>query len=921
MLDQSLFELAIATCFSSNSLARNLKVHLLQSPASDLMDKGRFEAACLQVLKDDLDADYARRFRLGDIAHALEVVWPRGVFSTGHLPCLDHLFRALMQEHGDYLQYQDGQEQAYARMSARLDPALMATWRIAQRVAAVPSLDAYDLQRIVACQQPFFSPLPGKNSAVADNHVHVGGVHYDGLVLMAGLLDLNTSANAPDADRLALAELQRLAQALLARGNWLPCCKTEEIAPLALSGLLRKTLGGQWQTQVPEFLDWHTVADEIVDANPREPRWLRQQIARSFSDANIAKAWHWFLIWLWTHYQHEECPGLLRITIFYLLNSLMVLRRKIIMDGPGLSRFVQYYSRDLRDSNVHFSSINAAGTLFQNAEDVAELKVTQGKFGPQAIATWLGQLAKSSGIQAPNGLMPLSGAKAGNYRAMMERWHYCIHFVRSPGFQNNPQAVWKEAKTLLDNMDKQAGWDRPELLGPGSRAADTADHPRLIPSRWVRGLDVAGDENLVRIETYAPALRWIRQGMRRKFRTEPASRGPHLSVHAGEDYGHPLSGMRHLDETVQFCEMKAGDRLGHALALGIIPADWLAQHGEMVIPVDEHVDNLVWAWHYAGLMSEHLPLAAQVMPMLERRIRLMLPFVPWTHPACIGMASINMHHTGKKNCASAERIAQLHPEVLFKAWQLRRNCSFQLQQWDTSKVSDDLTAAALPDIKILSEVCENELSGAIHKPEYFPAVKLFRTRSNWLSQQKGGKTAPKLVCEKNAGIRKVKISLNTSTRMDSNWQRQVTDNMDLLEDHHSAQELEFMHALQDWLLDSYDQKGLLIETNPTSNVYIARLNKHADHPVFRWYPIDDASLKSGEVNNKFGLRRGPIKVCINTDDPGIMPTTLRTEYALLREAAIEHKATRTAAEAWLERIRQIGLNEFDKNHQPVWINK
>ena len=89
MLDQSLFELAIATCFSSNSLARNLKVHLLQSPASDLMDKGRFEAACLQVLKDDLDADYARRFRLGDIAHALEVVWPRGVFSTGHLPCLD----------------------------------------------------------------------------------------------------------------------------------------------------------------------------------------------------------------------------------------------------------------------------------------------------------------------------------------------------------------------------------------------------------------------------------------------------------------------------------------------------------------------------------------------------------------------------------------------------------------------------------------------------------------------------------------------------------------------------------------------------------------------------------------------------------------------------------------------------------------
>jgi adenosine deaminase len=127
--------------------------------------------------------------------------------------------------------------------------------------------------------------------------------------------------------------------------------------------------------------------------------------------------------------------------------------------------------------------------------------------------------------------------------------------------------------------------------------------------------------------------------------------------------------------------------------------------------------------------------------------------------------------------------------------------------------------------------------------------------------------------------------------------------------------------LQDWLLDNYDQKGLIIEVNPTSNVYIAKLKKHAEHPIFRWYPLAQTSIEKGGEHNQFGLRRGPIKVCINTDDPGIMPTTLRTEFALLRDAAIEHKATRTDAEAWLERIRQIGLREFHQKHQPVWVNR
>ena len=138
------------------------------------------------------------------------------------------------------------------------------------------------------------------------------------------------------------------------------------------------------------------------------------------------------------------------------------------------------------------------------------------------------------------------------------------------------------------------------------------------------------------------------------------------------------------------------------------------------------------------------------------------------------------------------------------------------------------------------------------------------------------------------------------------------------EDVDTPPELEFMAALQDYLITQYDNLGIIIETNPTSNTYIARLKAHKEHPIFRWNPPDESVLLDGNIYNRFGLRKGPVKVLVNTDDPGIMPTTLRTEYMLLRAAAIELGVGSTVAEQWLESIRQFGIDQFNRNHLPVF---
>ena len=392
-----------------------------------------------------------------------------------------------------------------------------------------------------------------------------------------------------------------------------------------------------------------------------------------------------------------------------------------------------------------------------------------------------------------------------------------------------------------------------------------------------RGLDVAGDENEVRSEVFAPVLRWLRRGLLPRSPGENGSAGFHLSVHAGEDYAHPLSGMRHVDETVRFCEMRNGDRIGHGLALGIDPLKWVARHGDMILPVDEHVDNLVWAWHHASVMSARLPLAAQIIPRLERRIAQFWPDVSW-----------NDEHLDAT------------PQSLHTAWELRRNCYYQIMN-DPARIDDSKLRAAVPDYDRLTS----------KKPANSPEQLFFRYQQKDLAQEDlTQKDRPK-------ARRHVLIAQPTGEPA-VRYDLPAVDGGALLHDFEASEDLEFMCALQDYLLNKYDAIGLIIEANPSSNVYIARLENHSEHPIFRWYPPNESCLAPGAQWNHFGLRRGPIKVLVNTDDPGIMPTTLRTEFALLGEAAIDLGYSRTCAEAWLERLREFGLDEFNRNHLPIF---
>lgn len=153
-------------------------------------------------------------------------------------------------------------------------------------------------------------------------------------------------------------------------------------------------------------------------------------------------------------------------------------------------------------------------------------------------------------------------------------------------------------------------------------------YPRAL--RTVRGIDLCTDEAGVPVWVMAPLVRWVRDaGL--QAATQLRHRGgftiPPLrtSVHAGEDFVHLLTGLRRLDDTVNYLQLEEGDRLGHAMSLGIDPSGWCDRVGRVVQTREERLFDLIWEWscyarHGIRVASERLAYVRTEMVQLAHSI-------------------------------------------------------------------------------------------------------------------------------------------------------------------------------------------------------------------------------------------------------------------------------------------------------------
>lgn len=140
---------------------------------------------------------------------------------------------------------------------------------------------------------------------------------------------------------------------------------------------------------------------------------------------------------------------------------------------------------------------------------------------------------------------------------------------------------------------------------------DTRLDPTFSQRGRIRGIDAANSEILARPEVFAQAFRFLRNELRTDAQY-PNNLG--MTYHVGEDFLDAVDGMRAVDEVLTFMGFHNGDRLGHAIVLGIDVKNYYAKrHNILIIPLQILLDNVVWLYH----KGQDLPRFCRVCRELE----------------------------------------------------------------------------------------------------------------------------------------------------------------------------------------------------------------------------------------------------------------------------------------------------------------
>lgn len=354
--------------------------------------------------------------------------------------------------------------------------------------------------------------------------------------------------------------------------------------------------------------------------------------------------------------------------------------------------------------------------------------------------------------------------------------------------------------------------DLRETLGEQARILQVLVEGNATVRAVLQGVDAASNELHAPPEPFAPSFRLARRaGI------------PRATFHVGEDFRHLLSGIRAVAEALTFLDLRSGDRIGHATALGIDPEIWRIRTApRSVMQRMEVLDDAVFAYRALAAMGRF----AGELPRLE---------------SLIAVHSDTLY--------GAERS----PELLHRAWELRRldplvvrAVERSLQQLGKRTTGEAVAQEArlmaattidkplAAELRLVSEMVG--LSGA--------AYELFSQR-HALDPARAG--AP---VEIEAAI----VSADA------------------------------FGALQDHVLGLVNDRGVALETLPTSNLRISFYNEMAEHHIFRWLGLCGPTITNRPT------------VCVGSDDPGIFATNLKNEYAAIG-SVLRLKFKLTSAEA------------------------
>ncbi len=404
------------------------------------------------------------------------------------------------------------------------------------------------------------------------------------------------------------------------------------------------------------------------------------------------------------------------------------------------------------------------------------------------------------------------------------------HFARNRGggaLSGLPKGYWRD--THADPTDgarfRYAGFFRTKEREALALIWTLRTMPTAV--EVIRGVDVCTDEMGVPFWVIAPLLRATRQAGDEAIRWLHTAWGREVpplrtTVHAGEDFVHLLTGLRQIDEAIHLFGLREGDRLGHALALGVDPHDWALRAGRVAIPREVRLFDLAWEWHW--YRRNDTPVPKRRRSLLEYEIHRLGCEV---FGAGLG-ANLEIHHL----IGVVERLHR--GSYLY---------SIGFPDGASAGRGDALDGRTVP--------LEDRLAWAyLTCPDTFRRGRMIE----WIDPETEG---------------------------------------------------EALAAIQAGLRRNINNRGFVIEVNPSSNLLIGDLGDLARHPLWRLHPPegDHSELK--------------LPVCIGSDDPLTFGTTLPYEYQLVYDTLILSGVSSENARRWIDDARARGVDGRFTLQRPV----
>lgn len=274
---------------------------------------------------------------------------------------------------------------------------------------------------------------------------------------------------------------------------------------------------------------------------------------------------------------------------FYLL--ILGAFHQLIVQQPWQQGFDQFQKITLNDLRVYIEARSYEARFLQlrgNDPGAPQLRYLEGRFAP-----WEREGENDALVR-----LIVRGWKKlqqGQPRANPAELCLTAHFIKRPdtsrrGIRHKElrKGLKRRAESLVRIREKSAEF-----------------------RRYVRGVDAASNELDASPEVFAPIFRYLRE---HGFR--------HFTYHAGEEFFHLLGGMRVVYEAIVFCGLKEGDRIGHAVALGLDPKLWYESLDRRQFPMRrrEYLDDLLFAHSFIVEHASPTSPLMSVLPQLRVRI-------------------------------------------------------------------------------------------------------------------------------------------------------------------------------------------------------------------------------------------------------------------------------------------------------------